>query len=272
MKNKMKDKELTEFFEGKKPAASAGPKQVFRLHRRLFLLVFAVAVLLQSVVFVDMRLGNYYRQMDESFKVLLTVSGQTQNDELEQIGESLNQKQDIVSVRLFSPQDALETVKRQNPQLTEALLLMGKNKMPAYFELKLNYKAINNIRPFVDNLAAEYPGLVPHYNLEHARLLFFTGLCAKLLHIAVIFALLLFLAFMFLVEAYPSNEVRAHYLGGAVSGVLAGLASCAFFAVLVFPTGFLVQAAGQFTTVGRQLLMLAFCGLFGWTLSKWQKF
>ena len=85
-------------------------------------------------------------------------------------------------------------------------------------------------------------------------------------------ALLLFLAFMFLVEAYPSAEARKHYLGGAVSGVLAGVASCAFFAVLVYPTGFLAQAMAEFTSWGRQLLMLAFCGLLGWTLSKWQKF
>ena len=269
----MTDKDLNEMFEGKKQAAPAvAPKQVFRLHRRLFLLVFAVAVLLQSVVFVDMRLGSYYRELNDSFKVILTVSAQTPNEELEQMGESLNQKTDILSVRLFSPEDALAAVERQNPQLTDALLLMGKNKMPAYFELRLNYKAINNIRPFIDNLAAEYPGLEPHYNADHARLLFYTGLCAKLLNLAVIFAVLLFLAFMFLVEAYPSNQVRAHYFGGAVSGVLAGLASCAFFAVLVYPTGFLAAAAAQFTTPGRQLLMLAFCGLFGWTLSKWQKF
>ncbi len=267
----MKEQELNELFEGKKRAPKA-PKQVFRLHRRLFLLVFAVAVLLQSVVFVNMRLGNYYQELNDNFKVLLTVDGETSNEELTQMGESLNQKEDILAVRLYSPQDALEVVRRQNPQLTEALLLMGKNKMPAYFELQLNYKAINNIRPFVDNLAAEYPTLVPHYNLQHARLLFYTGLCSKLLNLAVIFALLLFLAFMFLVEAYPSGQARAHYLGGAVSGVLAGVASCAFFAVLVYPTGFLVQAVSQFTTPGRQLLMLAFCGLFGWTLSKWQKF
>lgn len=267
----MKDTELKEMFEGKAEASGA-PKQVFRLHRRLFLLVFAVAVLLQSVVFVNMRLGNYYKELDSTFKVLLTVNSQAENETLEQIGESLNQKEDIQSVRLFSPEDALEVVRRQNPQLTEALLLMGKNKMPAYFELKLNYKAINNIRPFVDNLAAEYPTLEAHYNLQHARLLFYTGLCSKLLNLAVIFSILLFLAFMFLVEAYPSNQVRAHYFWGAVSGILAGLASCAFFAVLVYPTGFLAEAVRQFTTPGRQLLMLAFCGLFGWTLTKWQRF
>ncbi len=268
----MKEKELKEMFEGKQETDSKAPKQVFRLHRRLFLLVFAVAVLMQSVVFVDMRLGSYYKELNDSFKVLLTVDGAVSNEELEQTGESLNQKADIASVRLFSPEDALAAVERQNPQLTEALLLMGKNKMPAYFELKLNYKAINNIRPFVDNLAAEYPKLEPHYNADHARLLFYTGLCSKLLNLAVIFSLLLFFAFMFLVEAFPSNQRRAHYLGGAVSGILAGAASCLFFAVLVYPTGFLAAAVSQFTTPGRQLLMLAFCGLFGWTLSKWQKF
>ncbi|WP_428070967.1 hypothetical protein [Candidatus Avelusimicrobium alvi] len=262
---------MDDFLEEKKQPAQA-PRHVFRLHRRLFLLVFAVAVLLQSLVFVDMRLRDYYKELDGSFKLILTVSGQADNAALEQMGESLNQKEDITAVRLFSPQDALEAVKRQNPQLTEALLLMGKNKMPAYFDLKLNYKAINNIRPFVDNLATEYPALTPHYNAQHAALLFYTGLCSKLLNLAVIFALLLFLAFMFLVEAYPGGRGRAHYAGGAVSGVLAGLASCVFFAVLVYPTGFLAEAAAQFTTPGRQLLMLAFCGLFGWTLSKWQKF
>ncbi len=262
---------MDDFLEDKKPAAKK-PKQVFRLHRRFFLLVFAVAVLLQSVVFMDMRLKDYYKELNDSFKVILTVDGAISNAALEQMGESLNQKEDIVSVRLFSPQDALEAVRRQNPQLTESLLLMGKNKMPAYFELRLNYKGINNIRPLMDNLAAEYAGLIPRYNAQHAQLLFYTGLCAKLLHLATIGALLAFLAFMFLVEAYPSNRTRAHYLGGVVSGVLAGAVACGFFAVLVYPTGLLSEAISQFTTLGRQVLLLVFCGLFGWTLSKWQKF
>ena len=126
---------MDDFLEEKKKSAKA-PRHVFRLHRRLFLLVFAVAVLLQSLVFVDMRLKDYYKELDGSFKVILTVSGQADNAALEQMGESLNQKEDITAVRLFSPQDALEAVKRQNPPRTEALLLMGINKMPAYFDLK----------------------------------------------------------------------------------------------------------------------------------------
>lgn len=251
---------------------SAKPKHILRLYRRLFLLVFAVAVLWQSLLFVDAKLGNYYRELSDSFKVILVVEGRPSNETLEQMGESLNQKTDVFSVRLYSPDDALAEVRRQNPQLTESLLLMGKNKMPAYYELKLSPQAVNNIGPFVDNLASEYEILSPRYNAVHARLVFYTGLCAKMLRLALLFAGLLFLAFMFLVEAYPSADARSHHVGGAVSGVLAGVCACAFFALLLYPTGFLNEVARQFTTPERQILVFAFCGLFGWTLSKWQKF
>ncbi len=248
------------------------PKHVGRLYRRLFLLVFAVAVLWQSVLFIDMRLNDYYHKLADSFKVILVVQGKPTNAALEQMGETLNQKADVASVRLFSPADALESVRRQNPQLTESLLLMGKNKMPAYFELKLAERAFGTVGPLVDNLASEYKTLSPRYNVQHAQLVFYTGLCAKFLRLALLFAGLLFLAFMFLVEAYPAAGARAHHISGAFSGVLAGVCSCAFFAVMLYPSGFLNEAARLFTTPERQILVLAFCGLLGWTLSKWQKF
>ena len=247
-------------------------KQVFRLHRRLFLLVCAVAILAQTVLFISHRVNHYYQKLHDSFKVILTVDTAADNEQLRQWGESLNQKEDVSSVRLFSPQDGLEAVRRQNPQLTEALLLMGKTQMPAYFELKLNSKAINNIRPFMDNLSVEYPSLSPRYHEEHAQMLFYTGLCAKSLNIAIVFVLLLFLIFMFLVEAYPAASSQGHAWGGAVSGLLAGAGACAFFAVLVYPTGLLQETTALFATPEKQGLFLVFCGLLGWTLSKWQKF
>ena len=261
---------MADFLE--KETAPAKPKHVGRLYRRLFLLVFAVAVLWQSALFIDMRLNAYYRELSDSFKVIFVVEGSPSNEVLAQMGETLNQKADVAAVRLFSPADALESVRRQNPQLTESLLLMGKNKMPAYFELKLAYRAVRNVGPLVDNLASEYEKLSPRYNAEHARLVFYTGLCAKFLRLALLFAGLLFLAFMFLVEAYPAAGARAHHVSGALSGVLAGVCSGAFFAVMLYPTGFLSEAERLFTTPERQILVLVFCGLLGWTLSKWQKF
>lgn len=262
---------MADFLE-EEEKAPAKPKHIGRLYRRLFLLVFAVAVLWQTVLFIDMRLNDYYRQLADSFKVIFIVQGSPANSMLEQIGETLNQKEDVASVRLYSPADGLEAVRRQNPQLTESLLLMGKNKMPAYFELKLTDRAIGSVGPLVDNLASEYKTLSPRYNAQHAQLVFYTGLCAKFLRLALLFSALLFLFFMFLVEAYPSSSARAHHISGAVSGVLAGVCSCAFFAVMLYPSGFLSDAARLFTTPERQILVLAFCGLLGWTLSKWQKF
>ena len=253
-------------------APATQPRQLLRLHRRLFLLVFAVAVLWQGLFFVEKRLGQYHQDMFDSFKIILTVPGRTDNAALAQIGESLNQKEDVESVQLFSPQDGLQVVRRQNPQLAESLLLMGKDKMPAYFEVKVTPQTLGNIRPFVANLAAEYTQLTPHYNAAHGELVFYTGVCLKLLRVLLAVAALSFLGFMFLVEAYPSKETRSHVWSGALSGLLAALLSCAVVAVAVYPTGLLQQAVADFTSIERQLLIAVFCTLLGWTLSKWQKF
>ena len=175
-----------------------------------------------------------------------------------------------MEVKLFSPADALAALQKKNPQLTEALLLMGRNKMPAYFELKLNYKAVNNIGPFVDNLAAEYQGLSPKYSPQHARTIFLVGLCLRIVNMAMVFALLLLVFFMFLVEAYPASA--RHMGAGVFSGVLAAAASLVFIAALVYPSGYLLPALNAFTSVGRQAALFVLCGLMGWTLTKWQKF
>ena len=248
------------------------PKHVFRLYRRLFLLVFAIAVLWQGLLLVDMRLGQYYRDLKDSFKVILTLDGQTGNEALSQMGESLNQKADIASVKLFSSQDGLEVIRHQNPQLVQALLLMGRNKMPAYFEIRLTESSLRNVEALLANLTAEYKGVTAHYNASHAQLVFALGLGKKLLRLLLWFAGLLFLAFMFLVEAYPENKRNSHAAGAVWSGVLAYVGAVLFLAVLIYPTGLLSTALGTFTTPERQVLVFVFCGLLGWTLSKWQRF
>lgn len=251
---------------------ATAPKHIFRLYRRLFLLVFAIAVLWQGLLLVDTRLGQYHQALSDSFKVILTLDGQISNDDLAQMGETLNQKADIASVKLFSAQDGLEVVRRQNPQLAQSLLLMGRNKMPAYFEIRLADTALRNVESLLANLMAEYQGVTPHYNAEHAQLVFTVGLCKKLLRVSLWFAGLLFLAFMFLVEAHPVEKKKSHAGAAVLSGVLAGLGAALFFALLVYPTGFLSAVVREFTTPERELLLLVFCGLLGWTLSKWQKF
>ncbi len=261
-----------DFLQEERAPHSKKDKQVFHLYRRLFMLVFAIAVLWQSLLLVDMRLGQYYRSLEDSFKVILTVNQVKDNALLAQMGETLNQKQDIVAVRLFSPEDGLEEVRRQNPQLAESLLLMGRNKMPAYFELKLSPQTMGNIRPFVDNLAAEYEELTPHYNAQHAELIFYTGLCFRFLRLSMVFAILLFLVFMFLVEAHPVKEQKTHVYNGALSGGLAWLCSVILIGLLIYPTGFLNESLCIFTSLPRQVLGFVFSMLLGWTLSKWQKF
>ncbi len=261
---------MDEFFEQTEPKKPTRSKQVGHLYRKLFLLVFSIALIGQALLFVDKGLADYYRTLAESFKVILTVDSQENTETLEQWGQTLNQKEDITSVRLLSPEDALTVVRHKNPQLVDSLLLMGKNQMPAYFEITLSVPAVNNIRPFVDNLNAEYEELTPHYNEQHARMLFYVGFAAKLVRVLGGLALLGFVAFMFLVEAFP--YAQGHAFGGLFSGVCAGVLSGVLIGALIYPTGLLADIFVYFTTWHRQVLLLVFCGLLGWTFSKWQKF
>ena len=262
----------TDFLSEETAPQAKAPKHVFRLYRRLFVLVFAIAVLWQSLLFVDMRLEQYYRALKDSFKIILTVNQEKDAAALTQLGDTLKHQSQIASVRLFSSQDGLEEVRRQNPQLAQSLLLMGSQKMPAYFEVKLTEQMMGNIRPFADRLGAQYSELTLHYNAQHAELIFYTGLCFRLLRLSMAFAVLFFLIFMFLVEAQPLRSARSHAFSGVVSGALAWGGSAGLFALLVYPTGLLQQSVAVFTTPQRQLLGLVFSMLLGWTLSKWQKF
>ena len=246
------------------------PKQVGHLHRKLFLLVFSVALLAQGWLLVEKGLSDYYRQLADSFRVILTVDGPAEPAQLEEWGQMLHQQEDVTSVHLFSPEDALAVVRHKNPQLVESLLQLGKNKMPAYFELTFAEDAIANIEPLVGNVESEYEELSAHYDLTHARLLFRVGLYTKLLRGLGALALLGFLTFMFLVEAAPYTQQKA--VSGLFSGLLAGVLSGVLLIAAVYPAGLLADMLTYFTTWSRQGLLVVFCGLLGWALSKWQRF
>lgn len=255
--------------EASKPAMTS--KQIWRGYNRLFVLVLAMALLWQVVGFIQMQLSAYHRALVKDVKVILTVTSVENNETLQTIGESLNAKEDIVGVKLFSPQDGLVALQTKNPRLTQALVTLGREQMPAYYEITLQPRALNNIHSFTQNLAAEYPQLSVKYAAELADMAFYSGLCLRIVNIAAALAIVFFLVFMFLIEAYPAKGF-SHRMGGVWLALLAGGVSWLVLALAVYPTGLLMPALAHFTTIGRQVALLVFCGLFGWTLSKWQKF
>ncbi len=251
-------------------AAKRVPKQVGHLHRKLFLLVFGIMLLGQILLLVDKGLSTYYQLLERSFKVVLTIDSAADQAQLATWGHALTQQAHITSVHLFSPEDALAVVRHKNPQLVDSLLLMGKNQMPAFFEITLAPAAISNIRPFVDNLQVQYKGLVAHYNAEQAQQLFYVGMCNKLLRGLCAGALLAFLAFMFLVEAAPYKH--PHWLSGLLSGLLAALVATGVVAVALYPIGLFKEFLTLFVVPWRQVSLWVSGCLLGWTLSKWQRF
>ena len=103
-----------EDFLQEKPKRSKTTAVVLRGYRRLFTLVFAVAILLQCVSFLQLQLSRYHRALAEDFKVALAVTQPTSNQALSELGESLSAKEDVLAVKLFSPQDAMAALKAKN--------------------------------------------------------------------------------------------------------------------------------------------------------------
>ena len=260
---------MDDFFEATEKQTHT-PVQVAHLHRKLFLLVFAITLLIQGWLLADKGLAEYHAALQDSFKVVLTLDGSADNAQLETWGQELNNQPSITQVRLFSPEDAMAVVRHKNPQLADSLLQLGKNKMPAYFEIKLTEETLPNLTPFLDNLTAQYPALTPYYHAGQARLLFYTGLVSKLVRTVGALILLAFIAFMLFVEAAPYKS--KYTFSGAFSGLLAAAASSVCVAAAVYPVGVLADILPMITSWGRQGLLLTFGALLGWTLAKWQRF
>lgn len=244
--------------------------QIAHLHRRLCLLVFALALLLQGLLSVEKSVGDYYQWLAQSFKIILTVEVPANQEQLTSWQAELAQQPEVDQVRVFSADEALAVVRHQNPQLVDSLLALGKNQMPPYFELVPKEQSFYNVGAWTDTLAAKYENLSLHYSHQQATLLFYTGLAAKLLRGLGILVLISFLAFMFLVEAAPYPQ--EHALSGFVAGLVAGLVAAGLLAAVLYPMGVLVDFWNYATSWHRQVLVLVFSGLMGWTLSKWQKF
>ena len=254
-----------------KPTKAPYVRVVFRGHRRLFILVFALALLGQAISLLQDKVSAYHQALVEDFKVILVVNTTADNEALTAMGESLSAKQDITSVKLFAPADGLAALQARNARLASALVTLGREPMPSYFEIKLSNRAINNIAAIAQNIAAEYPQLAIKYAPEQAQMIFISGILIRTVNMLTILALVLLLVFMFLVEAYPMRG-KAHLKGGVLAALLAWGLSFVLLAGLVYPISFLTEGFVTFTSVGRQIGLAVGCGLLGWTLSKWQKF
>lgn len=262
---------MDDFLQEKKPQPT--PKKTRRNggYSRLFVLTAAILLLGQVLSFLQIQISRYHRELTQDFKVILTVTPALDEKELPALEEKLRATPGVAQVRFFSAQDGLKALQRKNPRLTQAVVTLGRELMPVYFELRLHHTAIDNIRPFVQNLSLQYPQLSAKYAPEQADMILYSGLCLRVLYVAASLALGFLLLFMFLVEARPvSGSFPA--AGCAAMGVLAALLSLGLFAAVVYPTGLITNGLGEFTSWGRQALGLCLGGLIGWTLGKWQRF
>jgi cell division protein FtsX len=238
---------------------------------RLFVFITALMLLGQLLSFLQIQINRYNQQLTADFKVILTVLSPLGTEELNDLGKEMKALPEVKQVKFFSTQDGLKALQAKNPRLTQAVVTLGREMMPTYFELRLYHTGIGNIRSFIQRLSAQYPQLSAKYVAEQADMILYTDLCLRVLHLSAALVFVLLLVFMFLVEASPLSGGFNGLRSSAV-GVLGALVALGLFAAITWPMGLLTDDLSSFTTWNRQIFAVLLGGLLGRILGKWQRF
>lgn len=262
---------MEDLLQEKRPTSQSKKLVPPRNYRRLFVLVLVIALLGQLVSFIQLQVSNYHHTLAQQFKIMLTATEPLDSPVLAEIENKLGALPQVQRVKLFSVQEGLQVLKKRNPRLVQALVALGREPMPVYFEVYVTDATLHHIRPFAQQLAVQYPELSLHYSPEQADMAFYSGLCLRSINILAALVWVLLLVFMFMVEAY-ALRVQLPRTGAVVTGVLASVVAFGLVVAVIYPTGLLSDALRHFTSWERQAGQLVLGGLLGWTLGKWQKF
>lgn len=245
---------------------------VFKGHRRVFLLCFAFALLLQGLVFMYLQSSKVRDLLSADFKILLSLPAKTSSERVEEIGTFLSGSYEALEVRFISSEDGLALVRGQNPQMAKDFVLLGRSPMPEHFEITLRDYAMPNLANWLQlNIKNNFPEVKIHYKPAAARAIAYSYAVVKFLNVLLALSAAVFFAFVFFVEAFyvcqPAERLRGLAAGGA-----AWAGSFAAVWIMLFP---LKTLAGEFwtlTTAPVQCACAACVLIFGWTLAKWKKF
>ncbi|MDR0952739.1 MAG: hypothetical protein LBM71_00905 [Elusimicrobiota bacterium] len=248
-------------------------KVVFRGYRRVFLLIFTLAMLLQAAAFLQDRAKTALNLINSDFRLVITLNN-VSNLQAADFQGKLTALKDVKEVSSIDPMRTLAKATGSSSRLKAATQAINPDFLPKFFELKVNTQAMLNPKVWVqNNIAVLEPNAAVYYKEDQARLAVYLNGLVNFVNIILLAALFGFLSFGFFVEAYytkiSSFRERA---GGLFSACLSyALAfGVVYFAATALNT--LAPALKYEMFSHTQILVFALCLAAGWTLAKWKKF
>ncbi|MEQ1919341.1 MAG: permease-like cell division protein FtsX [Elusimicrobiota bacterium] len=242
----------------------------------LFALATAAGLAGESLLLAERHCSRLEASLRDDFRVVLFTRASLEEARAKVLEEKLRAAPEVADVRFISADEALSTLKRDDPELAESVALVGDNPLPSAFEVRPTPESLTHLAAWIDGAQrlAEWSDLryKPGQLQAILRLRFYAHCLRMTLNtlVCLIAGLALgTLAGSFLTErgrgAASSHSTLEFMLWSAAGGAVG--AALALAITWPLHRDELLWAWPQPLA---QILLLAACATLGWSLSLWR--
>lgn len=236
----------------------------------LFALAAAAGLAGETLLLAERHCSRLESALRDDFKVVLFLRASIEEARAKVLEEKLRGAPDVADVRFVSADAALAELKREDPELAEAVALVGDNPLPAAFEVRPSPESFTQLGAWLDSVQrlADWADLryKPGQVQAILRLRFYSRLLRMALSaITCLFAGIALAALLL----SPERGKGSHWTPSALWAAAGGAAgACAALAV-AWPLRRDELLWGWPDPAG-QLALLAACAAIGWSSWLWR--
>ncbi|MBI5631029.1 MAG: hypothetical protein HY921_09110 [Elusimicrobia bacterium] len=121
-------------------------------HRRLFLAGFAglsIGCAGEALLFLERQAAQVEKVLRQDFKIVLFLKQDLEESKRRILEEKLRALPDLEELRYVSRQEALAALRRQDPELVDAVVLLGENPLNPAYEARLSPLGVARVSAWI---------------------------------------------------------------------------------------------------------------------------
>lgn len=238
--------------------------------RAAWVFAFAAAAALagQTLLLVEGQCRRLETALTDDFRVVLFLRGPLEEAKRAVVEEKLRARPEVADLRFVSPDEALAALKREDPELVDAVATVGENPLPGAFEVRPAPESLPKLAAFVSDAEgmAEWSDI--RWKSAQLQAILRARLYARWMRLTLS---TLFCAAAGLALWALFGSLRGHARDRRLAwvGALGGAAGLALAALAASPLrrdGLLWAWPAAWT----QWATVAACATLGWSLSLWR--
>ncbi|MBR4507921.1 MAG: hypothetical protein IKP23_00375 [Elusimicrobiaceae bacterium] len=237
-------------------------------HRRVFLILFAIALLGQIYLFARQNATFALNAVQKDFKIVLSYNAPEEKQKsLQEVLKHLN---GVVNYKQLSSQDIFDIFSKGAKGQSDYVL--NPAFMPALYEVEVNEQVLLDTENWLKNNIYNFDSaLEVYYKTQQNKLALSLRAFIKYIDILALLIILALISFGFFVEAYYTQIFTAkERLCGILCGLAVGLITLLVSKLLLT----YLSLSLPFTTNDHkeQIIFIILVMVLGGTMSKWKRF